>query len=479
MLPRELLTGLYLHQAAELEHLLATTSHRCLAWEMGVGKTVPMARLGWALGKESKLYCCPASCRQQVARELMKWGRPDTRVQILEHRDAILNPDAEWVVVNYDLLLTPDIFKQLIVRRWALLVLDEAHMLRNITAKRTRLVLGREPCLASCADRVIALTGTLVVNSPADLYPLTNRLFPHALAVPGSDGKPRRMRYGEFTDRYCVSRTVNLSNGKQIQVPHGARNTTELRAKLAPHVSRLRLKDTLDLPTLQLNEFALAITPNAELTAALAALPSELIRELETETGDELLALLNRYAAQLATLRRVIGIAKAEPAADRLIERLAGGEDRVIAFHHHKAVADAMLVQLRQADITAGVIRGDTPAAARTKLIDAFTAGKLQALLLQNQAGSLGLNLQSCRYAAIVEPDWTAATTEQAIGRLYRAGQVRGVTIDFLLSDSPLDEHIVGVARCKAAIAASLIDHPPGGKECSHDRYGNPLSAVG
>jgi SNF2 family DNA or RNA helicase len=104
------------------------------------------------------------------------------------------------------------------------------------------------------------------------------------------------------------------------------------------------------------------------------------------------------------------------------------------------------------------MIRGDTPAGARTRAIDALTDGNLQVLLLQNQAGSLGLNLQACRRAVIIEPDWTDATTQQAIGRIYRAGQTRSCVVEFLLISDSLDEHVVGVARGKAQLAADLIE---------------------
>jgi SNF2 family DNA or RNA helicase len=456
-----LFADLYRHQATELAHLLSTTGHRMLYWQQGVGKTPVVARLGWTLSDRPKLYLCPATCKVQVARELRRWGGPNTRVQILEGRRAKLDPDADWIVMNYDLLPSDSILQQLIGRRWCLLVIDEAQLLRNLTAKRTQRVFGRAPCLAGQADRVVLLSGTPVINSPADLFPPINRLFPRAIAVEDASGELRRMQLAEYNARYCVFRTVWISGGSTIQVPAGGQNIAELRSKLAPYMSRLRRRDVLDLPALRIHEFALSIALNtAELTAALKTVPQELLDRLQVASGDELLTLLQRHAPQLSTLRRVLGVAKATTAADHLAERLAGGEDRVIAFFHHREVADVMLAQLRLAEISAGMIRGDTPAATRTQLIDAFDRGKLPVLLLQSQSGSLGLNLQACRYAAIVEPDWTAAVSEQAIARLYRAGQVRDVTIDFLLIPNSLDEHIVNVAHRKAALAADLIETP-------------------
>jgi hypothetical protein len=41
--------GLYRHQADELRHLLSSTAHRALLWEMGVGKTPTAARLYWGM----------------------------------------------------------------------------------------------------------------------------------------------------------------------------------------------------------------------------------------------------------------------------------------------------------------------------------------------------------------------------------------------------------------------------------------------
>jgi SNF2 family DNA or RNA helicase len=343
---------------------------------------------------------------------------------------------------------------------WALLVIDESHLLRSAVARRTQLVFGR-PCLAGRAHRVLCLTGTPVVGSPADLFPTLNRLLPRAIAVANGNGELRRLQRAEFEARYCCFRRVRITGGRTVQVPHGGKNLAELHAKLAPHMSRLRRRDVLDLPALRVNEFALAVAPTTELLAVLKSLPHGLLEQLQVATGDELLSLLRQHAQALSTLRRVLGVAKAAAAADHLAERLAGGEARVIGFFHHREVADAMLAQLQLAEIDAGMIRGDTPAATRTKLIDQFDAGRLPVLLLQSQSGSLGLNLQSCRYAAIVEPDWTAAVGEQSIARLYRAGQVNDVTIDFLLIPDSLDEHIVGVARGKATLAANLIEPRP------------------
>jgi SNF2 family DNA or RNA helicase len=460
----ELFAGLFRHQRTELEHLLGTPGHRALLWQMGCGKTLMPARLALTCdaGRQS-LYLCPHSVKTQSRRELIRWSQPGIRIQILEGGRAVIDRTAHWVIANHDLLIIPQVFAQLIAQRWSILTVDESHVLRNASAKRTRAVFGRGG-LADRADRVLCLTGTPIISSAIDLYPMLNRLFPRAIAVPNGNGGLRRMTLAEFSERYCTFRTLKV-NGRAIQTINGSRNTGELRARIAPYVSRVRLRDVIDLPPLRVTEYALAVTTTPELTTALQELPPSLLEEIQVADGDALFALLRRHTQVLATLRRLIGIAKVPAAVDYLTERLAGGVDRIAVYFHHRTVADLLQTQLQRAGVTVGVIRGDTPTNTRTALIDFFDAGELSVLALQLQSGSLGLNLQCAAHAAFIEVDWTAATNEQAIARLYRAGQTRSVTVDLLMIPDSLDEHVVATARRKAAIAAALIEQQPQQKE--------------
>lgn len=445
-----LLQDLYKHQQDALRHLLLNNvANYALFWQMGCGKGVLAVRYGTALPAASgRLCCCPASCKVQVAREIRRFGPPGVRVQILNGRQAQLEPDVDWHVVNYELLLSDAVFEQLISRHWSLLILDESHLLRSMAARRTVRALGRTG-LATKADRVLAMTGTPIVNSPLDVYALTARLFPAAI---GS------MRAREFEDRYCAHRVVHIGGGRTVEQIVGGKNLAELRERLAPHMSRLRRDEVLDLPPIAIHDFALTVEIGDALDAAMVELPSGLVEALQRADDDTLMHLVQRHAVELATLRRLFGTLKAGAAAEHILERLAGGEDRVIAFFHHRDVGDIVLKELHQARVAASMIRGDTPAGARWRAVDALTDGELRVLLLQNESGSLGLNLQACRYAAIIEPSWTDATTQQAISRIYRAGQTRNCIVEFLLIPDSIDEHIVSVARRKAAIAADLIE---------------------
>jgi SNF2 family DNA or RNA helicase len=326
-----LLADLYQHQADALRHLLLNgITHYLLAWEMGVGKTIVAARLYWGLLLADQtgplLYLCPAGIKQQVARELRRWGPPGLRIQILQTRADRLDPTADVIICNYDLLLSDKLFAQLLASKWLLLVVDESHLLRTPTAKRTRRVLGRQPCLAGAARRVLALTGTPVVNSPLDLFALINRLFPHALSVEDANGKRRRMQLAEFINKYCVKRSVHIGGGRTIEQVVGGKNLTDLRERLTPHISRLRRDEVLSLPLIAIHEFALTVETGDALDAAMSALPPGLAQALQSADNDDLPNLLRRHAAELATLRRLLGTLKAPAAAEHILDRLDRGK---------------------------------------------------------------------------------------------------------------------------------------------------------
>jgi len=81
--------------------------------------------------------------------------------------------------------------------------------------------------------------------------------------------------------------------------------------------------------------------------------------------------------------------------------------------------------------------------AARTKVLDySKKTTKPTVLLLQLQAGGVGLNLQEYDRIIFVSPWWTAALMDQAIARAVRIGQTKVVQIYHLRLDAEADSTI-------------------------------------
>jgi hypothetical protein len=103
-------------------------------------------------------------------------------------------PDAEWVIVNYDILGRHIDSLQRVP--WAALVFDEAHYLKNHTSARSRLAR-QLTVTAAAPTRTLAvqlLTGRPLTSRPRDLFVLL-QLAAHPLG----------RSFLAFAKRYCAA----------------------------------------------------------------------------------------------------------------------------------------------------------------------------------------------------------------------------------------------------------------------------------
>ena len=137
-----------------------------LADEQGLGKTIEALAAIEAAGAYPAVVVCPASLKLNWLREIERW-LPGRSARALAGTGASPpGEQAQITVVNYDIVAAR--LDELSGLRPRALVLDEAHYCKNAAAKRTQAVqrlAGEVP-----ADgMVLALTGTPVVNRPAEL----------------------------------------------------------------------------------------------------------------------------------------------------------------------------------------------------------------------------------------------------------------------------------------------------------------------
>lgn len=176
-----------------------------LADEVGLGKTVEAGLViaqRWAEGMRRILVICPASLRKQWAQELEeKFFLP---TQILEarsfnqtQRDGTLNPfhrqeDSPVVLIcsypfgarkSEDLMMVP----------WDLVVLDEAHRLRNVYKPNNKVANTLKTALSTAPK--LLLTATPLQNSLMELYGLVSIVDDYAFG----DAKAFRARYARLT----------------------------------------------------------------------------------------------------------------------------------------------------------------------------------------------------------------------------------------------------------------------------------------
>jgi SWI/SNF-related matrix-associated actin-dependent regulator of chromatin subfamily A-like protein 1 len=405
---------LYPHQEISRDFLLE--KKRCiLADSPRVGKSLATASA--ALHHLPVLVVCPAIVKT-VWEAAFKRLDPDIAVRVVNGRnDAMRTTSDKVVIVNYDLL---QYFNN---AGYQTLVLDEFHRLGNPKAQRTKAAM----LLMKQIERVYALSGSVMNNRPAELWPIL-----HGLGI-------YRGGWFDFVHRYAKAWNPPWG-GLDVS---GASNIPELKALVKPHMLRRKKEDVFQNyqePQVSLITFDLAVDK----------------REQEFD-ADALMANPNALLAfeGLSEIMREAGIKKAPLAADFIDDLLNAGEP-VVVFAHHKEVVNILEDELRIHKPVKVV--GDTPKAQRQKNIDAFQAGKTKCFIGNIASCSEGIDLSVADTIVFVEPTWQTSALEQASSRVENITKNGTKPLIYLLTvRASLDHNVLQKILKKQNIINQII----------------------
>jgi len=150
-----------------------------LADEVGLGKTIEAGLVlsqYWAERRRKLLIICPASLRRQWAQELAdKFNLPsqilDAKTWKNRQKEGVYKPLAEKQVIIMSYHYAARLEEQLLVEPWNLVVIDEAHKLRN--AHRASNRMGQSLRRALAGRKKLLLTATPLQNTLMELYGLS------------------------------------------------------------------------------------------------------------------------------------------------------------------------------------------------------------------------------------------------------------------------------------------------------------------
>lgn len=431
---------------------LATMPQALLADEMGLGKSAQTILAADMVGAKDILVVCPASVRINWEREFERFSPMDRPCTVLmSGKDKV--PAAGVVVCSYDMLQAfSHVFK---ARAWDVLVLDEAHYLKERSAQRTKAVYGRGakwPGLAASAKRVWRLTGTPAPNDASELWTHLK-----SMGVTQSD-------YWDFTFRYCSGFDSNygfkITGHKNVEELKGILKTIMLRRKkeevlteLPPitfhHVTVDRSHVDLD-PVFfeQLHKlgpdtveaqnkfYGNLKVADTSLRQALAAVASS------GRPNEARLGLLESMGSSLGTLRRYIGMSKLPACVDIIKEDLDANPDmKIVIFAVHMSVIEE--ARLRLAKYGAVTLYGGTPAAKRQQNIDKFQKNPKCRVFIGNvQAAGVGITLTAANQVVFIEQSWVPADNAQAAMRCHRIGQTKHVHVRIMSLHKSVDEQV-------------------------------------
>ncbi|MCA1840751.1 MAG: DEAD/DEAH box helicase [Actinomycetota bacterium] len=385
--------------------------------EMGLGKTIEaLAVMGHlrSAGEEHFLVVCPASVIINWTQEVGRRTKlPNYRLHGGERDWAFerwLKKGGVAVTTFGTLGALPQLTEE---SRISLLVIDEAHYIKNPNAKRTTAVQSWAPH----ADRILYLTGTPMENRVEEFESLVQQLNPQ------------------------VART--------LQTKAGVAGASAFRKAVAPVYLRRNQEDVLsELPELLATDdwVELSQTDFRTYRDSVARGNFMSMRQAAYMNG----------GAESAKLKRLLEI----------IEESASNDWKVVVFSYFRGVLDKIHSTLD--GLGAGIIHGGVRPVDRQAMVDAFSERRGPAVLVsQIEAGGVGLNMQAASVVILAEPQWKPTIEAQAIARCHRMGQTRRVHAHRLLAKDYVDQRMLEILGTKAELfdeyvrASALKDATP------------------
>ena len=438
---RALADGLFPHQVEGVAFLLGRR-RAILADDMGLGKTrQAIVSLRHVAPAGPYLVVCPASVKRNWAREIGLVDR-DASILVIDGT-APVAPTATWVIVNYDILGRHR--ETLEPVRWAALVFDEAHYLKNHTSARSRIardLTARAAASAAQPLTVQLLTGTPLTSRPRDLFVLL-QLVAHPLG---------RSFLG-FAKRYCAA-----EKGEFGWKTGGASNIDELTVQLHGVMLR-RSKDAVVALPPKLRTWLPVPVPAGTGAAAIKKVFGLLKGTIEDTRGAVSSKADPRKRGKLLAFiteaRQALAIAKASATLDFVRGAIEQGE-KVIVFSCFDGPIRTLAKDL---GAEAVVLTGKTPSDDRPALVDRFQHDETVRVLLANIiAGGIGLNLTAATQVVFNDLDWVPTNHWQAEDRAYRIGQTRTVNVTYFVAEDTIDDFVHAVLETKAALVTAIVE---------------------
>ncbi len=414
-----------------------------LADEVGLGKTIEVGmilkEMHFRETDDSVLVLTPAQLAKQWQAELREKFGLDF---VCNYDDKFSGFDAhDHIIASIDTAKS-DRYREIVLRQdWDVLVLDEAHYVKNEETDRYDLI-----------DRLsynyaFFLTATPIQNKLTDLYNIVSLLRPGLFGtrdvfrhyfvdsdqetlVNRSELQDRLDRVMirnrradtdiDFTDRTIDTRTFEPSPQER-----------ELYQAVSDYVKGAYSQDQGQKLVLMLLQ--------KEVVSSPAALEETIEKRLDDQSE---LTHANELESILALIEATETVTKQERLLDIVEEARDNVEKgRVIVFTQFRATQREVLDRLASKGYTVHSFHGGHSSEEKEQIVENFE--KEGGVLVSTDAMSEGRNLQFCNILVNYDLPWNPMRVEQRIGRVHRIGQKRRVYIFNMALKDTVEEYVL------------------------------------
>jgi SWI/SNF-related matrix-associated actin-dependent regulator 1 of chromatin subfamily A len=419
------------HQKEAIQKLVENKKF-ILADDMGLGKTTSTIIAALETGAKKILIICPATLKINWKREIENYSNKS--VYISEGKN--FSVDHDFVIINYDIIKNfHDIKKKdeskIISANFDLVVVDEAHYIKNPTAQRTKLIND----IAKKVDRLWLLTGTPMTSRPMDYFNLLNLIE-----------SPVARNWMAYAIRYCSGYQFKVGNRKVWNVT-GASNLEELRDRTLGLVLRRLKEDVLDLPDKIITPVYLNLKSNNY---------EEVMGEYYNwyDKNPEESKSLTVQFTKLTKVRQIIADEKINQTIE-IAENIIEQGKKVIIFCNF---TDSLNKIVSHFGKTAVKLDGSMAQHERQYSVDQFQNNeKIKVFVGNIKASGTGITLTSGEAVIFNDISFVPSDMAQAEDRAYRYGQKNNVLVYYPIFQNTIEDIIYDIVNNKKKIIATVM----------------------
>lgn len=451
---------LFPHQIAAVRKVLTVMRGRAvLADEVGLGKTIEAG----IIAKEYLLRGLVRTVLVLVPASLIGQWRQEMTAKLglvfsVLGKNSMTWQDKPLVLASIDTAKRGDYAPMVYARDWDLVIVDEAHHLKNSATVNWQFVNRiRKKFL-------LLLTATPVQNDLRELYNLITLLKPGQLQT-----------YTRFKQEFMEEKQVakNLPSLRRLLSEVMVRTTRSETLLGFPrrqvHTIRFPLSEAEAAFYRQLVLFARAVyqqmpkdqknlLPLLVLLREACSSPAAVANTLTRMLGGFLRSAGLADRASRCAVQELLKLARdiSVPAKIRyLLDFALRRTDKVLVFTEFRATQDLIRRLLAQAGISVAIYHGGLSRQDKEAAIEKFRTSAR--VMVSTESGGEGRNLQFCHVVVNYDLPWNPMRVEQRIGRVHRLGQSSDVLVVNLCSQDTIESYVVELLEKKLAMFQDVI----------------------
>ena len=447
------------HQEKGIKFLL-TKNNRILGDDMGLGKTLMSTIASIESGAEKILIVCPANAKINWFREVNAYI-PEEDITIIKSGHWA---PKKYTIINYDILKNfhtiidgrktykdYEIIRHLDDEGFDLIILDEAHMVKNPSSNRAKIINQ----ISKNIKRRWLLTGTPLANRPMDFFNL--------LKICDS---PVTASWKQYAFRYCDGKKFKkkLKSGsyRDIWITDGASNLEELHDRTKNLILRRKKDDHLDLPPKIVAPYYIEIDDMGEYNKVF-----EEYLEWAKSEGKRLGA--GRHMVELIVLRKYLALEKTKQSI-ALAEQAIENDKKVIIFTNFTHSFDALMKHFGKLAVGHN---GKMNGTQKQNSVDQFQNNPNIKVFIGNliSAGT-AITLTEAEVVIMNDLDFVPANHAQAEDRAHRIGSESTTNVYYPIVVGTIDEMMFKILEKKRKIIDTVIGDEHISMDIEEDLFG-------